>query len=88
MCQASPSECHSSVSLLDKQLDSSSMASYVRSGTTTRDGRFGTVFDSCDASTMSVSGENRKCTSSGAFGSWMCDLSLAFGLLGFLEIFF
>lgn len=69
VCQASPKECQSSVSLDDRQLDRSSMASWLKSGAMTRVGRLGTAADSWDASTINVSGENKKWTNSGAFGS-------------------
>ncbi len=69
VCQASPKECQSSVSLDERQLVRSSTASWLKSGAMTRVGRLGTAADSWDTSTINFNGTNKKWTSSGAFGS-------------------
>lgn len=68
----SPIASHSSISFDVRHFFRRSCASAVSSGEMTRDGSSGPpFFGSWHASTTRLSGVKRKCTSSGAFGSWM-----------------
>lgn len=75
--QLIPRDCHKSYSLEVQQFLNSSIESRLRKGTPTTHGSTGIGWLLLAASMMMARGVNKKCTSSGALGSWMHPFSLA-----------